>query len=147
MLTVGSPSHQCISNQSMSAFVQSYSRLMFVATLGMDNFDCPGPAAMIRPVRPWPYRFLRGVAWILTYACVIEWHLRAVRRSLHGTSKRSSSDFFKSSSIQSIEERIEASQFSMAILSEHETSAQIGEGLTWASCVAVISGSSVQSLL
>ena len=30
-----------------------------------------------------------------------------------GTSKRSSSDFFKSSSIQSIDERIEASQFSM----------------------------------
>ena len=28
-----------------------------------------GPAAMVRPVRPWPYRFLReknGVAWILT---------------------------------------------------------------------------------
>ena len=31
----------------------------------------------------------------------------------------------------------------MAIL-EHETSVQIGEGLTWAECVAVISGSSVQ---
>ena len=28
-----------------------------------------GPAAKVRPVRPWPYRFLReknGVAWILT---------------------------------------------------------------------------------
>ena len=28
-----------------------------------------GPAATVRPVRPWPYRFLReknGVAWILT---------------------------------------------------------------------------------
>ena len=61
-------------------------------------------------------------------------------------SKRSSSDFFKSSTIQSIDERIEASQFSMAIL-ERETSVQIGEGLTWALCVAVISGSSVQSLL
>ena len=61
-------------------------------------------------------------------------------------SKRSSSDFFKSSSIQSIYERIEASQFSMAIF-ECEMKVQIGEGLTWASCVAVISGSSVQSLL
>ena len=48
--------------------------------------------------------------------------------------------------MQSIDERIEASQFSMAIL-ECETSAQIGEGLAWASCVAVISGGSVQSLL
>ena len=34
----------------------------------------------------------------------------------------------------------------MAIL-ERQTSAQIGEGLTWASCVAVISGSWIQSLL
>ena len=43
-----------------------------------------GPAAKVWPVRPWPYWFLReknGVAWILTYACVIEWPLRAVRRS------------------------------------------------------------------
>ena len=47
MLTVGicsGPNHQCISNQSVPAFVQSYSqsqaRLMFVTTLGMDNFDC-----------------------------------------------------------------------------------------------------------
>ena len=63
-----------------------------------------------------------------------------------GMSKRSSLDFFKSSSIQSINERIEASQLPMAIL-EHETSTHIGEGLTWASCIAVISGSSVQSLL
>ena len=44
-------------------------------------------------------------------------------------SKRSSSDFFKSSSIQSNDERIEASQFSMAIF-ECEMSARIGEGLT-----------------
>ena len=40
----GKPGFKAISNQSMSAFVQSYSqsqaRLMFVATLGMDNFDC-----------------------------------------------------------------------------------------------------------
>ena len=43
-------------------------------------------------------------------------------------SKWSSSDFFKSSSIQSNDERIEASQFSMAIF-ECETSVQIGEGL------------------
>ena len=38
------PNHQCISSQSMLAFVQSYSqsqaRLMFVTTLGMDNCDC-----------------------------------------------------------------------------------------------------------
>ena len=53
---------------------------------------------------------------------------------------RSSSGFFESSSIQSSDERIESSQFSMAIL-ERETSAQIGEGLTCASCEAVISGS------
>ena len=29
-----------------------------------------GPAATVRPVRPWPYRFLReknGVAWILAW--------------------------------------------------------------------------------
>ena len=38
------PNHQCISNQSGPAFVQSYSqsqaRPMFVTALGMDNFDC-----------------------------------------------------------------------------------------------------------
>ena len=48
---------------------------------------------------------------------------------------RSSSNFFESSSIQSSDER-KASQFSMAIL-ECEMSAQIGEGLTCASCEAV----------
>ena len=40
---------------------------------------------MVRLVQPWPYRFLReknGVAWILTYACIIEWPLRAVCHSL-----------------------------------------------------------------
>ena len=63
-----------------------------------------------------------------------------------GTSKRSFLNFFKSLSIQSIDERIEASQFFMSIL-EHEPSTQIGEGLTWASCIAVISGGSIQSLL
>ena len=61
-------------------------------------------------------------------------------------SKRSSSNLFKSSSIRSMDERIEASQFSMAIF-ERDTSAHIGVGLTWALWVAVISGSSVQSLL
>ena len=46
MLTIGSvpTTNVAISNQSMPAFVQSYSqsqaRLMFVTTLGMDNFDC-----------------------------------------------------------------------------------------------------------
>ena len=44
-LTVGSVlTTLCISNQSMPAFVQTYSqtraRLMFVTTLEMDNFDC-----------------------------------------------------------------------------------------------------------
>ena len=57
-----------------------------------------------------------------------------------GTFKRSSSDF---SSLQaSKDERIETSQFSMAIL-ECETSAQIGGEV---SCIVIISGSSVQSL-
>ena len=46
---------------------------------------------------------------------------------------RFSSNSFESSSIQSSDERVEASQFSMAIL-ERETSAQIGQGLTCASC-------------
>ena len=41
----------------------------------------------------------------------------------------SSSDFFKSSCIQKIDKRIEASQFSM-VIPEHETSVLIGEGLT-----------------
>ena len=59
---------------------------------------------------------------------------------------RSFSEFFESSSIQSSDEIIEAFQFSMA-MPERETSVQIGEGLTCASCEAVISGSSVQSLL
>ena len=58
---------------------------------------------------------------------------------------RSSLNFFESSSIHSSDdETIEASQFSIAIL-ERETSAEIGEGLTCASCEAVISGSSVHS--
>ena len=57
---------------------------------------------------------------------------------------RSSLNFFESSSIQSSDERIEASQSSMAIL-EREMSAQIGEGLTCASYDAVISVSSVHS--
>ena len=57
--------------------------------------------------------------------------------------KRSFSDFFKSSSI---DKRIEASQFFMAIL-EREMSVQIGKGLTWALCIVVISSSFVQSLL
>ena len=49
------------------------------------KYPTTGPAALVRPVRPWPYRFSReknGVAWILTYACIIEWPLRVVRRSL-----------------------------------------------------------------
>ena len=107
----------------------------------------PGPAATVRPVRPWPYWFLReknGVAWILTYAFIIEWPLRAVRRSLGCL--RVLLRIFSSlhASQVSIDERIEASQFSMAIL-EHETSALIGEGLTWVSYVAVISGMAARS--
>ena len=42
---------------------------------------------------------------------------------------RSSSNFFESSSIQSSDETIEASRFSVAI-HERKTSAEIGEGLT-----------------
>ena len=45
----------------------------------------------------------------------------------HLDSKRSPSDFYKPSSIQSNEERLEVSQFSMMIL-EHEASEQIGDG-------------------
>ena len=45
-----------------------------------------------------------------------------------GTSKRSSSDFLKSSSIQSTDERIEATQFFMP-MPERETSARkLGRG-------------------
>ena len=55
--------------------------------------------------------------------------------------------FLKSSSIQSSDERIEASQYSMVIF-ERETSAQTGARLTCAkcSCEVKISGSSVQPL-
>ena len=55
--------------------------------------------------------------------------------------------FFKSLSIRSSDERIEASQFSMEMF-ERETSAQIVAGLTCTKCwcEAAISGSSVQSL-
>ena len=42
-----------------------------------------GPAAMVRPVRPWPYEGEK-MASILIYACVLEWPLRPVRRSLEG---------------------------------------------------------------
>ena len=58
------------------------------------------------------------------------------------------SGFFKSSSVQSSDERIEASQFSMAVF-EREMSAQIGAGLIICmkcSCEAGISGSLFQSL-
>ena len=60
-------------------------------------------------------------------------------------SKWSSSDFFKSSSIQSNDERIEASQFSMAVF-ECETSVKVGEGLTGVMCNGHF-WQSVQSLL
>ena len=54
---------------------------------------------------------------------------------------------FKFSSIQTSDERIEASQFSMVIF-EHEVSVQIGKVLTCAkcSCEVIISSSTVQSL-
>ena len=76
---------------------------------------------------------------------VMEWPLQAVRRSV-GRLRGLLRTFFKSLSIQSIDERTDAFQFSMAV-PEREANAQIGEGLTWASCVAVISGNLVQSLL
>ena len=44
-----------------------------------------GPAATVRPVRPWPYRFLEGEKWRRldsNLACVIECPLQALRRSL-----------------------------------------------------------------
>ena len=47
---------------------------------------------------------------------------------------RYSSNSFESSSIQSSDERIEASQFSVAMLEREMTA---GEGLTCASCEAV----------
>ena len=84
---------------------------------------------------------MHGVARILTYACVMA--LPAVRRSLG----RLNCDeaflgvffiffyyyyfFCESSSVQSSDERVEASQFSMAMF-ERETSAKIGNGLTCA---------------
>ena len=49
-------------------------------TEGYERGGEAGPAAMVWPVRPWLYWFLReknGVAWILTHACVIEWPLQA----------------------------------------------------------------------
>ena len=30
---------------------------------GIGNIDTSGPAAMVRPVRPWPYQFLREKKW------------------------------------------------------------------------------------
>ena len=55
-----------------------------------------------------------------------------------------SSEFFKSSSIQISDERIEASQFSMAIF-EHKARVQIWEGLTCTKC-SVISGMQLSSI-
>ena len=87
-----------------------------------------------------------GDTWILTCVCAIEWPLQVVRRSLGRLNYgKVFFNFFKSSSIQGSDERIEVSQFSMTIF-QCETSVQIGEGLTCTSCEAVISGSSVQSL-
>ena len=71
-----------------------------------------GPAAMVRPVRPWPYRF------------------EGEKMASLGTFKRFSLHFFKPSSIETSDERIEASQFSIYIaILEREASAQIREGL------------------
>ena len=44
-----------------------------------------GPAATVRPVRPWPYRFFEEEKWRRldsNLTCVIECPLRALRRSL-----------------------------------------------------------------
>ena len=58
-----------------------------------------------------------------------------------------SSGFFKSSSMQSSNERIVTSKFSVAMF-ERETTVQIGVGLTCAKCLceALMSSSLVQSL-
>ena len=60
-----------------------------------------GPAAMVRMAVP---VFEGEKMALLTYACVIEWPLRAARR-------RSSSHFLKPSSIQSNDERIRLLNF------------------------------------
>ena len=85
---------------------------------------------MVQPVWPWPYRFLRekknDVAWILILTRMLYRMASLSALPYLGTSKRSSSDCFNSSSIQSSDEKIEASQFSMVIL-ERKTSAQVGD--------------------
>ena len=56
-----------------------------------------------------------------------------------------SSDFFESSSIQSNDKMIDASQFSMTIF-ERETSVQIGEGLIFTKCSCEVVIQAAQSI-
>ena len=69
---------------------------------------------------------------------VIEWPPRAVHRSLGRLRGLRTFSSLQASKVATGE--IEASQFSIAML-ERKASSQIGEGLTCASCRAVISGS------
>ena len=103
---------------------------------------------MVRLVQPWPYRSLReknGITWILTCACVIEWPLQAVRHSL-GRLRGLLRTFSSLQASKVLTRKLRILNFPMAIV-ERETITQIGEGLTWVSCVVFYSGSSVQSLL
>ena len=93
------------------------------------------------PVRPWPYRFLREEKWRR-----LDSNLRVRYRVASPSSSPQlgrSSHFFQA--FKHPKERRENLGFSVfaiyiAIL-VHEASAKIGEVLTCASCVAVISGS------
>ena len=97
-----------------------------------------------RPVRPWPYRFWgrkNGVAWILTYACVIEWPLLAVRRSLGCLIDLRTFSSFQASKVAAREFRF------LSFCDIYSDTSSRGERANWgganmrASYVAVISGS------
>ena len=85
-----------------------------------------------------------GVIWMLTYACVIEWPLRAVCPSL-GRLRGLLCTFSSLQAFKVVTRELKLLEY-MAIL-EREASAQICEGLTCASCVAVISGSYISSIV
>ena len=96
----------------------------------------PRSAAMVRPVRPWPYLFLReknGITQILNYACVMHGMASPSDSSWLRTSELWRSlprSFFESSSIQFSDERLRLLNFLW--------SAQIGEGLTCAKCSVIL---------
>ena len=76
-----------------------------------------------------------GVAWVLTYACIIEWPLRAARHSL-GHLRGLLRTF---SSLQA--SKVTTRELGFSSILERKVSVQIGEGLTCGSCVAAITGS------